>query len=333
MIQKKLSYHGFSRGQEVKKQADKKTMSAFTIKFLSAILFSIIPLSLFPEEWYTPLNRFTAFLSGEVISLFLPSSVVHGSLISVRGFRVNVISECSAIHLMALLASFIYAFPSVFWIKFYGIISGVLFLFSVNIIRIAMVTIIGMQMPGIFDIFHIYLGQMIMMIIMISFSLYWGLWVSGSSDMESPGYYILRFLVFSAIGLVIWLFLNRVCMTIIDYFVMWFFAIISYPVDIPRTHAYYYQTFSLISLTGLLLAFKKVKLSIRIRWTAYGAMLLFFFQIILRICNAWITAYGVEWMAGLSQVIYNLCVYAIPVIFTSRLFMKTRLARTKFAGT
>ncbi len=296
---------------------------------MSAILFNIVALSLFPEEWYAPLNRLTAFLSGEALLLFLPTANVDGAFISAGGFRVNVISECSAIHLIALLISFIYAFPSDSKKKLCGIVTGAIFLFAVNIMRIALITIIGMRMPGIFDISHIYLGQIVMMIIMICFSLYWCLWASGASSMESPANYILWFLVFSSLGFVIWLPLNKVFIIIVDHIVLRFFVLIHRPVAIPHMHTYYYQTFSLISLTGLLLAFKKVKLSIRIRWIAYGVMLLFLFQILLRVCNAWITAYGVAWLTSLSQVAYNQCVYAIPVIFALRLFMHSRLSAAK----
>jgi hypothetical protein len=199
--------------------------------------------------------------------------------------------------------------------------------------RIALITIIGMWMPGIFDIFHIYLGQMIMMITMISFSLYWCRWVSDNSGLDNPAHYIVRFLIVSSVLLIIWLPLNKVFMAIVDYFVRMFFTLISYPVVTPRMHTYYYQTFSLIPLTGLLFALNKIKLSMRIHWIVYGVMLWFLFQIILRLSNAWMTAYGIEWMAGFSQVVYNLCVYAIPVIFALRLFMHSRLSATKFPGT
>ena len=329
MVRKKTNKNGFARKRYEEKQKAEKYLTVFTLKFLFAAIFTIIPLSLLPEDWYAPLNRLTAFLSCEILKTFTPDTVLHGTHISVGEFRVNVISECSAVHLIALLISFVFAFPSKLTEKLYAICIGTLFLYTINIMRISLITVIGCRIPDLFDIAHIYLGQLVMIILMICFSLYWCQRVSDAANLESPVYFIFRFLFFSSILLIIWLPLNRSFMAIVDYFVQWFFTLINRPIVISHMHSIYFQTFSVISLAGLLMAFRKVELSIRIRWIACGILLLIVFQFLHRVSNALITAYHVERMVVFSRIIYNLCVYSIPVFFALKLFMHSRLAGIK----
>lgn len=332
MVRKKPNKNGFARKRADKKLAARRNLAVFTFKFLLATLFTIVPLSLLPEDRYAPLNMLTAFFSGEILKIIAPDTVIQGNYINTGGFRVNVISECSAVHLIALLVSFLYAFPSKYFEKLYGIIIGSLFLFAVNIMRISVITIVGKHFPGIFDIAHIYLGQLVMIVITICLSLYWCRRVSESVNLESPVDFVLRFLIFSTIIFVIWIPLNKVYMQAVDYPVQLFFALFSNPIYIPRMQSLYYQTFSIISLTGLLLAFKRPKLATRLRWLTFGIVILFGFQILFRASNVFITAYNIKGMIIISRVVYNLCVYAIPVIFVLKLFVHNRAEKIKFIG-
>lgn len=329
MVAKKNKKNSFAQKRSEEKKAAKKYLAVFTTKFLLAIIFTIVPLSMLPEDWYAPLNKITAYLSGEILKLITPDTVVRGTHISAGRFTVNVISECSAIHLIALMASFVYAFPSKTVEKLYGIFIGSLFLFALNIMRIAFITITGKHFPGIFDVAHVYLGQLVMIVITICFSLYWCRRVFKSVRQESTVDFVFRFLFFSTILFVFWLPLNKAFMTIVDYCIQWFFALFSNPIHIPQMQSLYYQTFSLISLTGLLLAFKRVKLSTRLRWITLGISILLVFQILFRTGNVFITAYHVEWMTIFSRVVYNLCVFVVPVFFALRLLMHFQLLETK----
>lgn len=304
-----------------------KQLLTFTRKFLLAAALTIIPISLIPEAWFGPLNRFTALLVGDVLRAWTLHPVVRESAINLGGFRVNVIAECSAVHLVALLAAFIFAFPATRKEKWIGVGAGTVLLFSVNILRIALVTVIGLQFPTRFEAAHVYFGQLGMLVATMTACLMWCRWTSGPGQTEGPIGFLIRFLIFSILPFFLWVPLNRIYIGTIDGFISWLFSLVSLRLVIPHTHELYYQTFSLIALGGLLMAVRGVGLGIRARWMILGAVILTLFQIALRLCNLWISAFQIGWIAPVSQVVYNLCVYAVPMVVALRLFMQVRMQR------
>ncbi|GAB6907966.1 conserved membrane hypothetical protein [Desulfosarcina cetonica] len=292
-----------------------------------AAALTVIPVSLIPEPWYRPLNQLTASLAGNLIRLMGTDPVVRSTHISLGDFSVNVISECSAVHLIALYAAFIYAFPTGRPQKWVGFGAGVAMILSVNIIRVAAVTMIGRYSLKLFEVSHIYLGQLGMLATVVFICLFWCRWASDPDAFDGPAGYFLRFLLFSCLPFLLWLPLNRAYQKVIDGFVEKLFSAASYTLTIPRTHSFYYQTFSFITLVGLLFAVKKAKLSTRLCWLFYGFSMATLFQIIFRICNVWISAFRIQWATIVSQAVYVLCVHALPLIIGLLFLMKVRAER------
>jgi exosortase/archaeosortase family protein len=321
---KKKKKNSYSEKRNRERQNSRQQLIVFTRRFLLAAILLIIPLSLIPEEWYYPLNRITAVMSYEVLQSAGVDSTLNNTFISTGHFKVNVISECSAVHLIALLGAFIYAFPADLKKKLIGFSGGTLFLFVINILRISIVTVIGKNYPGLFEVFHIYFGQFIMMLVTVSCCIIWCRWVSALEGKNGASSFTIRFLIFTSLLFLLWLPLNRYYMVAVDSIVTLFFSLFSHPVNIPLEHRLYYQTFSLITLSGLLFAFKNIKFKSRLIWVIYGFVILTVLQVIFRMSNAWISAFNIQWMRAVSQVVYNIIVYAVPVIFGLRFFIQNR---------
>lgn len=322
------------RAQRIKKtpapiDPSKKKALAFTRTFLLAAAVAIIPLSLMPETWFGPLNRATAHLSAHVLALLGRHPVVRGTTIAMDGFAVNVIAECSAVHLIALAAAFIFAFPADPKAQWTGVAVGTLLLFTVNGVRIAAVTIIGRHWPQLFTAAHVYLGQLSMILATVALCLVWCQWASRAPWTTRPIGFCLRFLAFSALPFLIWIPLNRIYMGLIDRGIQALFGLFSLQLVMPRTHPLYYQTFSLIALMGLLMAVQGAGLLLRLRWMAAGFFLVTLFQAAFRLCNVWISAFGIAWMTVVAQLVYNLCVYALPVAIAMGFLMQVRARRLK----
>ena len=300
-------------------------LSSFTRKFLSATALTILPISLIPETWFEPLNRLTALLVGDIIRLLAMEPVVRGTYISTGGFSVNVIAECSAVQLMALYTAFIFAFPAARSEKWAGWAAGTVLLFTLNITRIAAVTLIGRQSATLFELAHVYLGQLGMLLAMIVICLLWCHWITDSDRIDGPAQFFLRFLLFSSLPFLLWIHLNRLYIGAIDAMICWIFNLYSLHLVMPRTHNIYYQTFSLVALFGLLMAVKGAGLSLRLCWIAPGLVVLTLFQIAFRLCNVWITAFQIGWMTPVSQIVYNVCVYVLPLIVALRFWMNVRV--------
>lgn len=308
-----------------KRRKDRSPLHLFSLKFLLAAAITVSTVSLIPEDRYGPLNRITALFAGELIRLLPVDPVIRGALISIGGFSVNVIAECTAVHLVALYAAFIFAFPAKCPEKWIGLGSGTLLLFTVNIARIAAVTLIGRYFPTRFEVVHVYLGQLGMLVVVIVMCLAWCHWISNRHRGEGAAGFLLRFFLFSSLPFLLWLPLNRYCIAAIDGFIQWLFILASHPLTIPRTHALYYQTFSLVALCSLLLAIKEAELALRLRWMAYGVAVLTLFQVAFRLCNVWITAFQIGWLVPVSQIIYAICVYALPLAVALGLLMPERM--------
>lgn len=250
--------------------------------------------------------------------------MVRGTNIRLNDFAVNVISECSAIHLIALFTAFIIAFPAGRIQKLTGILVGVVLISIINSMRIGAITMIGQFYPNLFDVFHIYLGQLGMLSFVVFMCLLWCRKVSDSGSLDGPARFLLRFLFFSFVPFLLWLPLNRVYQHIVDGIVEKLFSAVSYKIMIPLTHEFYYQSFSLVTMTGLLFAVKSVKFATRLRWFAFGFFLLTLLQVAFRVCNTWITAFHIQWVEAISQIVYFSCTQAIPMGIGLVFLMKVR---------
>ena len=299
-------------------------MPAFTRKFLLAAALTVLPISLIPEVWFGPLNGFTARRAGEVIQLLGVVPLVRGTALSVGGFTVNVIAECSAVHLVALYAAFIVAFPARRPAKWIGLAAGTSLLFLANIVRIAGLTLTGWRFPGVFEIIHIYFGQLGMLLATVVACLVWSRWASRSGGMPRPLGFLLRFLAFSSLPFLIWIDLNTRYVATLDNLINGVLGMFSFHLEIRHAHRLYYQTFSLIALGGLLMAVKGATPAMRLRWMAFGLGVLSLLQIALRLCNAGITAFQIQWMVPVAQVVYHVCVYVLPIAVATGFFMRVR---------
>lgn len=308
-----------------------RRMLIFTRKFLVVAVVMVVFLSLVPEVWFEPMNRFTALLVGEVLRAWRLQPVVQNSGISIHGFRVNVIAECSAIHLVALLLAFIYAFPANRREKWIGAAAGTSLLFFVNILRIALVVVIGFYFPNRFEAAHIYFGQLAMLAATITACLVWCRWIQLPERMEGPSGFLARFLLFSSVLFLLWVPLNKLYIAVIDHFIQWMFGLADLQLVIPRSHALYYQAFSVIAMLGLLLAVRDVNLNIRVCCMVIGTAVLSLLQLAFRLCNIWITAFEIGWVLPVYQVVYNFCVYAVPIGVTLWLLMHVRTQRNAVA--
>nr|WP_319493794.1 exosortase H [uncultured Desulfobacter sp.] len=306
-----------------------KQLHTFIWTFLIFTALIFIPASLVPEAWYGPLNRLTANLSAVFMRVMGTAPVVRGTNIRLDDFAVNVISECSAVHLIALFSAFVLAFPAGRIQKLTGIAVGVVWISGLNSVRIGAITMMGQFYPNLFEIFHIYLGQLGMLSTVVLLCLFWCRKVSDPLFLDRPIRFLLRFLAFSLVPFLLWLPLNRAYQCMVDGFVEKVFSAASYKIVIPLGHEFYYQSFSLVTMTGLLLAVKNVKLTIRLRWFACGVFVLTLLQIAIRICNTWIAAFHMQWAETISQLVYFLCIQAVPMGIGLVFVMKVRAEKIK----
>jgi len=290
----------------------------------------IVPLSLLPERFFDPMNRVTAAMVGELLHLAGLPVVVNGALIGVQAFTARVIGECLALQPMGLYAAFILAFPGRPRGKGLALAGGLALLQVLNLLRIALVTLLGAHVPRLFDLAHIHLGQAAMIAAVLGLALFWCR--RRLPDQEVPpmaSAFPARFLAYASLLFLAWVPLNRPYMGLLDATLQRLFALAGYTLILPRGLALYFQTFGLVTFAALVLAMRGIPPLRKCRFLISGLLLLTLFQLCFRLCNVWLTAFQIGWLAPIAQVTYNLCVYALPVIAATVLLTRGRLAKAE----
>lgn len=118
-----------------------------------------------------------------LIKLITPSVSIFSNGISIvyGTFNLSVDSACNGIESIILIASAIFAFRTDFIKKIAGVISGCLFLYMFNIIRIMVLFYAKAFAPDLFDFLHIYAGQTLAIIAGTAFFFLWASWAASES--------------------------------------------------------------------------------------------------------------------------------------------------------
>ncbi len=119
------------------------------------------------------LRNITAVIVGAVLSLGGMDVAVDGAALSVDGFGLEIIDECTAVFSSIVYASCILAYPTTLKNKCLGIIFGIPCLYAINILRLTILAFIGIFYPGMFEFVHVYLWQASFIIFVVVVFLLW----------------------------------------------------------------------------------------------------------------------------------------------------------------
>jgi archaeosortase B (VPXXXP-CTERM-specific) len=102
-------------------------------------------------------------------------------------FPVEIIEECSGIYEALLLGAALLAFPTSWYKTALGFAIGFPLIYAMNIVRIAVLLVIGRYFPHSFDFLHLYFWQGTMIAMVASTWLIWVLWVvRGDGALGAP---------------------------------------------------------------------------------------------------------------------------------------------------
>jgi archaeosortase B (VPXXXP-CTERM-specific) len=157
---------------------------------LFAYLVALLYLGLHLETSHVLLAQsfpaFTASCVGVALTLLGQTVTVTGQTVSVQGgMAFEIIYQCSGLFLMAIYAAAVLAYPARVREKGLGLLFGLPLLFLANVVRLALLGIVGRFFPQYFDLSHEYLWQGIFIVFVL---LLWTLWrdhlVAASGPLE-----------------------------------------------------------------------------------------------------------------------------------------------------
>jgi archaeosortase B (VPXXXP-CTERM-specific) len=119
------------------------------------------------------LRNVTALILGTFFSLSGVEVVVNGAMVSINGFGLEIIDECTAVFSSIVYCSCVLAYPTTLKNKGLGIAFGVPSLYAINILRLIVLALVGISYPGMFAFVHVYLWQASFIIFVVVIFLLW----------------------------------------------------------------------------------------------------------------------------------------------------------------
>jgi len=154
--------------------------------YLVALLYLGLHLETSHELLAERFPAFTASCVGLVLTLLGQTVSVSGQTVSVQdGMSFQIIYQCSGLFLMAIYTAAVLAYPATLREKGLGLLVGLPLLFLANLVRLALLGIIGKFFPQFFELSHEYLWQGIFIVFVL---LLWTFWrdhlVAGKTRLE-----------------------------------------------------------------------------------------------------------------------------------------------------
>jgi len=178
MSDKRGSSGGFLRNNR------KVIVSGASFVFLA--VGSIIVLSL-PAMQEGPVYAFTATIAsvtGTLLKLWNPAIEVSGRVITLAGFRMEIVNGCNGAYVTAFLAAAIIVTPGAWWRRLTGIFAGAVFIYVLNIIRAGSLFVMGnLASREVFYFAHTYVWQTLVVLFAVAFYVLW----LGILPAEGPG--------------------------------------------------------------------------------------------------------------------------------------------------
>ena len=271
-------------------------------------------LSIWLEPYLAPLCRVTA---DQVMTLLRLSGFVprqQGDLITLSGFTVRIVTECTPLYACLLYGAFVLAQPSSWRRTLAGLCIGVLVISTFNLLRITFITAAGPHVSTfLFDILHVYLGQVAMLLLVVASAMVWQLW---SVNAPSPFPFLLRAACIATLLFVPWVVVNRSYVALLDNLVAGLFSLL-YPGSqllTPRPLAIYNHTFAVPLFLALVLAGRNRWTINRFAATVGGVYSIAAWHVLFRITHVIWTALGVTAIVPLHQGIYLLGQFLLPFL-------------------
>ncbi len=128
----------------------------------------------------SPLISVNAWLTHHSLTLFGTKTTLSGSVVYSSDFSVEIVEGCTGLFVFILLLSATVAFPASWSRRLTGIGIGAAMVFVVNWARIVSLFYLGRAYPDLFEEFHVYVWQGVIIVLVTLYWYTWALRFSGS---------------------------------------------------------------------------------------------------------------------------------------------------------
>ncbi|HVN98280.1 MAG TPA: exosortase H [Syntrophorhabdaceae bacterium] len=275
-------------------------------------------LNVLPPSFTKHLNEHTAAVLGLVLNVFGISVSTANDTVSGGGVAFKIIPECTPIFSVGLFTCFIIFYPASVGEKAAGIVIGIPAFYLGNITRLAITFMVTRYDRRLFEVVHVYLGQVFTMILVILACVLWMRWLGRERKqgitLKTAGF-LARFGLISGCLFLVWIKVHHWYIWFLDRFVLFGFSLFAYHVPLASQTVFYYETFSVVLVVSLVLAARPVPWRRRIPLICTGLALLFFIHLFHRIDNALMAYFNYTAVLPVDLTLLVIGQYLIPVLF------------------
>ena len=131
------------------------------------------------QRWFDGYLRAYAHLAGAALRIFDHHVAVSDNVITGR-FSLSIVKTCDAMEANLLFLAAIAAFPAPWWRKVIAGGVGLVLLVVVNVFRICSLYFLGVYAPSVFEVAHIEVWPIIIILATVAEFVGWTFWMSGA---------------------------------------------------------------------------------------------------------------------------------------------------------
>lgn len=146
----------------------------FAFRFFAILAgFSVLAWVVVLPQQLSIAQRGIAVAAGAVARLTGSGNLVRDDHIQVPQLAIHINHECTGIYVLIILVTFLFAYPASWSRRITGALIGIAALTAVNILRLAFLVRIAELQPDLFEYFHEYVWQGVLLILVIAYAMAW----------------------------------------------------------------------------------------------------------------------------------------------------------------
>lgn len=153
----------------------------FMARYILIMALLLLTIGLEPVQRVVDINglytKSVVWVTARLLSLLGLQVGGSGSIIQLPGIALDVRFGCNGLEAVFIYGAALLAYPAPWRRKGVGFLAGLAAIQLLNLVRIAVLGMVGVYLPGWFHLFHIYVAQGLMIGVALVLFLGWLRWV------------------------------------------------------------------------------------------------------------------------------------------------------------
>jgi exosortase H (IPTLxxWG-CTERM-specific) len=145
----------------------------FCLRFSLYSILAFGALFALQDQVVEPFTRGIAWVAYKLMRMMGTHVWLSGVTLGVENFAVQIRNNCNAAYEMGLYTAASLAYPAAASERATGILLNVAVLYVVNLVRILSLVYLGHLLPGFFEAAHVYVWQVLFLVVVAALWLHW----------------------------------------------------------------------------------------------------------------------------------------------------------------